>query len=89
MVPTLLARKKELRENIEKWNTTNNAAEHAHKGIKWRFKPPSAPYQGRIGEKIVRSFKRLLYNILGTRHLTDEVLNTAFYQREYELNARP
>ena len=33
---------KELRENIEKWNTINIAAELAHKGIKWRFSSPSA-----------------------------------------------
>ena len=43
----------------------------------------------KVGEKLVRSFKRLLYTILGTRHLTDEVLNTAFYLMEYDFNARP
>ena len=30
----------ELRENIEKWNTNNIAAELAHKGFEWKFKPP-------------------------------------------------
>ena len=39
---------KELRESIEKWNVANIAAELAHKGIKWRFNPPSAPHQGGI-----------------------------------------
>ena len=58
---------KELREDIEKWNTINIAAELAHKGIKWRFNPPSAPHQGGIWERLVRSFKRILYTILGTR----------------------
>ena len=38
---------KELRENIEKWNTIN-IAELAHKGIKWRFNPPSASHQGGV-----------------------------------------
>ena len=36
---------KELRENIEKWNTINIAAELADKGVQWRFNPPSAPHQ--------------------------------------------
>ena len=44
MVLTLLVRKKKLRENIEKWNAINIAVELAHKGIKWRFNPSSAPH---------------------------------------------
>ena len=80
---------KELRENIEKWNTINIAVELAHKGIKWRFNPPSAPHQGGIWERLVRSFKRVLYTILGTRRLTDEVLSTTFCLVEHALNSRP
>ena len=57
---------KELCECIEKWNTFNIATELAHKGIKWRFNPPSAPHQGGIWERLVRSFKIVLYTILGT-----------------------
>ena len=80
---------KELRECVEKWNTLNIAAELEHKGIKWRFDPPSAPHQGGIWEKLVRSFKRVLYTILGTRRLLDQVLNTTFCLVEHALNARP
>ena len=80
---------KELRENIKKWNAINIAVELAHKGIKWRFKPPSAPHQGGIWESLVRSFKRILYTILGTRRLPDEVLNTTFCLVEHALNSRP
>ena len=39
---------KEYRECTGKWNTHNTAAELAHKSIKWRFNPPSAPNQGGI-----------------------------------------
>ena len=81
--------KKELRESIENWNVVNIAAELAHKGIKWRFNPPSAPHQGGIWERLVRSFKRVLYAILGTRRLTDEVLHTTFCLVENALNSRP
>ena len=80
---------KELRENIEKWNTINIAVELAHKGIKWRFNPPSAPHEGGIWERLVRSFKRVLYTILGTRRLTDETLSTTFCLVEHALNSRP
>ena len=70
---------KELRECIQKRNTLNIAAELAHKGIKWRFNPPRAPHLGGIWERLVRKFKRVMYTILGTRRLTDEVLNTNFF----------
>ena len=80
---------KELRKCIEIWNTINIAAEFAHKGIKWRFNPPSARHQGGIWERLVRSFKRVLYTILGKRRFTDEVLNTTFCLLEHALSARP
>ena len=48
---------KEFRECVENWNTLNIAAELAHKGIKWRFNPPSVPLQGGIWERLVRSSK--------------------------------
>ena len=79
----------ELRENIEKWNTISIAVELAHKGIKWRFNPPRAPHQGGIWERLVRSFNRIHYTILGTRGLNDEVLNTTFCLVEHALNSRP
>ena len=77
------------RRNIENWITINIAAEVAHKGVKLRFNPPSAPQQGGIWKKLVRGFKRVLYITLGTRRLTDEVLNTTFWLVEYALNPLP
>ena len=38
---------------------------------------------------MVRSFKRVLYTILDTRRLTDEVLHTIFCPVEHALNLRP
>ena len=70
----------ELRENIEKWNNIN---------IKCSFNPPSAPHQSGIWDRLVRSCKRVLYTILGTRRLTDEVLSTTFCLVEHAHNSRP
>ena len=77
---------KKLRESMEKWNVVIMAAELAHQGIKWRFKPPSAPPQGGIWRRLVLSFKRVLYTTLGKRHHTDEVLHSSFFPVEQALN---
>ena len=80
---------KELRETVEKWNIVNIAAELDHKGVKWRFNPSSAPHQGGILERLVRSFKRVLYTILVTHRLTDVLLHITFFLVEHALNSRP
>ena len=47
------------------------------------------PLQGGTWERLDRSFeRRVLYTLLGTRRLTDEVLNTTFCLVEHALNAR-
>ena len=45
-------------------------------------------HQGGIWERLVRSFKRVLYTILGKSRFTDEVLNTTFCLVEHALNSR-
>ena len=79
---------KELRENIEKWNAINSDVELAHKGIKWRCNPPSAPHQGGIRGRLVRSFKRLL-----TPPSVLVISRTKFWNYfflvEHALNSRP
>ena len=51
---------KELRECVERWTTLKIDAELAHKGIKWRFNPPSAPQQSGIwknlGEAVLNEY---------------------------------
>ena len=85
----VIGAEKELRENVEQWKAVNIAAELAHKGINWRFNLLSAPHQGCIWERLVRSFKRVLYTILGTRRLKYEVLHTTFCLVEHALYLRP
>ena len=59
------------------------------KGVNWKFNPPSAPHQGGVWKRLVRSFKHTFYAILGNRRLTDEILTTVFCLVEQSLNARP
>ena len=89
MTLSVLERRKNSGESVEKWNIVNIAAELAYKGTKSKFNPPSVPHQGGIWERSVRSFKRVLDTILGTRRLTDEVLHTIFCLVEQALNSRP
>ena len=89
MVLTLLVRKKNYARTSESGTPINIGVELAHKGIWWRFHPTSAPLQGGIWEKLVCSFKRVLYTILGTHRVTDEVSSTTFCLVEHVFNSRP
>ena len=80
---------KELRECMQKWNTLNIASELAHKGIKWTVHSTQCATPGWHLGRLARSFKRVLYTILGTLRLQDEVLNTTFCLVEHALNSRP
>ena len=78
---------KELLACVESWNKLAPAV-FVQKGIKWKFNPPSAPHHGGSWERLVRSVKRVLYDILGNRR-TEEILNTTLCLVEQSLNARP
>ena len=79
---------KELLACIESWNKLAPAV-FVQKGIKWKFNPPSAPHHGGSWERLVRSVKRVLYEILGNRRVTEEALGTTLCLVEQSLNARP
>jgi hypothetical protein len=61
----------------------------AQENIAWKFNPPSAPHFGGVWERLVRSCKKAMYNILGSTRLTEEVLTTVMSLVEQTLNARP
>ena len=79
---------KELLLCTRAWNDLAPAL-HVHKGIEWKYNPPSSPHHGGSWERLVRSCKRVFYSILTPRKLTDEVLQTTFCLVEQSLNARP
>ena len=50
------------------------------KSLERRFSPPSAITRGGICERLVRSFRRVLYTIIGTCCLMDAVWNATLWQ---------
>ena len=57
---------KELLACIKSWNGMAPTI-FAHKGVTWKLNPPGAPHHGGSWERLVRSVKRVLYDILGSR----------------------
>ena len=84
-----IASEKELLQNISSWNQQVLSETLGKKRILWKFNPPSTPHHGGIWERVVRSFKRVFYAVLGNRRLTDEILTETFCLVEQSLNARP
>ena len=79
---------KELLACIKSWNGMAPTI-FAHKSVSWKFNPPGAPHHGGSWERFVRSVNRVLYDILGSRRLTKEVLGTTLCLVEQALNLRP
>ena len=73
---------------VDSWNKLAPAV-FVQKRIKWKCNPPSAPHHGGSWERLVRSVKRVLYDILGSRRVTEEVLITTLCLVEQSFNARP
>ena len=61
----------------------------AHEVVAWKFNPPGAPHHGGSWERFDRSVKRVLYDIVGSRRVTEEVLGTTICLVEQALNSRP
>ena len=79
---------KDLLACIRSWNGMAPTI-FTHKGVTWKLNPPGAPHHGGSWERLVRSVKRVLYNILGSRRVTEEVLRTTLCSVEQALNSRP
>ena len=58
--------------------------------IAWSFNPPLASHHGGVWERMIRTVRRVLLQVLNPRiHLTDEILHTAFCEVENIINSRP
>lgn len=59
------------------------------RSIAFKFIPPSAPHQGGLWERAVKSAKHHLKRVIGTQILTIEEFNTLTTRVEAMLNSRP
>ncbi|XP_037825845.1 uncharacterized protein LOC119613850, partial [Lucilia sericata] len=76
-----------LKEEIEKIST--NELEQKYPEIEWVFIPPASPHMGGSWERMVRSIKSVLMDILPEDGLREEVLRSALADVENILNSRP
>ena len=80
---------RELEEEIQQLDTTSTRSEMLSLGIEWVFNPPHAPHMGGAWERLIRSVKVLLKNLVGDRLLSDEELLSYMCGVEKILNDRP
>ena len=79
---------KELLACIKSWNGMDPTI-FAHKGVTWKFNPTGAPHHSGSWERLFRSVKRVLYDILVSRRVTEEVLGITLCLVEQAFNSRP
>jgi len=80
---------KELKEAYKVLDTEKLQLFTSTKNIKWRFNPPGAPHMGGVWERLIRSVKTTMKNILKDHSPTEEVLKTVLTEAESIVNSRP
>ena len=80
---------KEIADAIKSHDKQKIQEKFTSSGIKWRFNPPAAPHFGGSWERLVRSVKTTLFNIIPERNPTDEMLQNLFAEIETIVNTRP
>ncbi|XP_061389849.1 uncharacterized protein LOC133325038 [Musca vetustissima] len=76
-----------LLEEVEKISSVE--VERKFPTIEWEFIPPASPHMGGAWERMVRSVKSVLMDILPKRELREEFLRAALADVESILNSRP
>ena len=80
---------REFKEAFQELKHNEMTTSLAEKGIKWNFNPPAAPHFGGVWERLVRSCKKALYNVLGKQKLSEDKLRTVLCIVEQLINNRP
>ena len=80
---------KELCVMIEGWNQAKIHDSLLQKGIKWVFNPPAASHHGGVGERLIRSTRKILGGLVNEQRLDDESLLTLMCEAESIFNGRP
>ncbi|XP_075263346.1 uncharacterized protein LOC142354894, partial [Convolutriloba macropyga] len=80
---------REFKEAFQELRKDEIASRLAEESIKWTFNPPAAPHFGGVWERLVKSCKKALYNVLGKQSLTEDRLRTVLCVVEQLMNNRP
>ena len=80
---------REFAGHVAAWNKEGIEEHLVQRGIRWKFNPPAAPLFGGVLERLVRSYKKTMYAVLGNRSVTEDVFSTTICNVEQTLNARP
>lgn len=82
---------RELKDEIQRWNSKQIQEFMLQRQIEWVFNPKSASHFGGVWERLIRSVRKVLYSIMCEQHirLSDEGLMTLFCEVEGILNSRP
>ena len=80
---------KVLRHHLQLLNQQKIQQFCLQQGIDWTFNPPTASHMGGSWERMIRSVRKILSNILGKQTLNDESCLTFMAEVESIINSRP
>lgn len=84
-----ISAEREIRESIKEVDKNVLIRKFTTATTKWNFIPPSSPHMGGAWERLVRSIKTVLYNIMPTRTPNEELLRGMLAKVENIINSRP
>ena len=79
----------ELKQVASIWPNSDFQEKLQQKKIVWKFKTGAAPHFESTWERMVKTCKQAIYNVLNVQRLTDELLATILCLTEQLLNSRP
>ncbi|XP_055844833.1 uncharacterized protein LOC129911149 [Episyrphus balteatus] len=80
---------RELREALQNINQNKLIETFTSTSTKWKFIPPGSPHMGGSWERLVRSVKTTLYQVMPDRNPSDELLRSMLIEVENIVNSRP
>ncbi|XP_075158172.1 uncharacterized protein LOC142231449 [Haematobia irritans] len=80
---------KELRNALKHVDHENIADKFTTSSTSWHFNPPASPHMGGSWERLIKSVKKVLHQILPHFVFKDETLYNGFLECERVINSRP
>ena len=85
----LVGSNRELKHQIEQWNSSKIGKAMQQHHVDWAFNTPVASHQGGVWERQIRTIRKVLEGLLKTQRLDDESLRTLMCEVEATINGRP